>query len=182
MKNYLAYMSDLISTVKDQASQINANQFDIFTVNELIHRVDLLMKHELIKRNCELIKEVEIDLTSTLLGDVNSLVQVFDNIIVNAIHAYDGKRGKIVLKIVYQGDNVVFSIKDFAGGIDKKVAGRIFKEMVTTKGKSGTGIGLYLSYSTIKAMFRGNLWFNTEEGSGTEFVISIPQTKAGGKA
>ena len=46
--------------------------------------------------------------------------------------------------------------------------------MVTTKGKNGTGLGLFMSYSNIRAHFNGNLKFETKEGIGTTFFIEIP--------
>ena len=46
--------------------------------------------------------------------------------------------------------------------------------MVTTKGKDGTGLGLFMSYSNIKAHFKGNITFESEEGKGTAFFITIP--------
>jgi len=173
-KTYIAYMSDVISTVKDQAVKLNASVMGLFTLHELIHRVDILMKYELIRKNCVLTKMIDIDDRITIQGDVNSLVQIFDNIIVNSIQAYKGKKGKIILRVYKEENNIIFAIKDFAGGIDKNVTESLFKKMVTTKGKNGTGIGLYISYSTIKGMFRGNLWFESIENEGTEFFISIP--------
>jgi len=56
----------------------------------------------------------------------------------------------------------------------KNVADRLFKEMITTKGKNGTGLGMYMSYSTIKGRFGGTMSFTTREGGGTTFFISIP--------
>ena len=70
--------------------------------------------------------------------------------------------------------NIVFSIKDFAGGIKGKIKGKIFKEMVTTKGKNGTGLGLYISYAIITGKFYGNIWFDSRLNEGTIFYISIP--------
>ena len=46
--------------------------------------------------------------------------------------------------------------------------------MITTKGKDGTGLGLFMSYSNIKAHFHGNIEFESEEGKGTTFIITIP--------
>jgi PAS domain S-box-containing protein len=173
-KTYIAYMSDVISTVKDQAVKLNTSATGLFTLHELIHRVDILMKYELIRKNCILMKEINVDDRITIQGDVNSLVQIFDNIIVNSIQAYKGKKGKIILRVYKEDNDIIFAIKDFAGGIDKNVSDSLFKKMVTTKGKNGTGIGLYISYSTIKGMFRGKLWYESQENVGTEFFISIP--------
>ena len=46
--------------------------------------------------------------------------------------------------------------------------------MITTKCKNGTGLRLYMSYSTIKAHFNGEITFESEEGKGTRFDIILP--------
>ena len=56
----------------------------------------------------------------------------------------------------------------------KKVQDKLFKEMITTKGKNGTGLGLFMSYSNIRAHFNGNIRFETRKGKGTSFYIEIP--------
>jgi len=174
MKPYCSYMSDVISAVKGQAVQMNASTSVKFTVDELVKRVDLLLKHELKKYHCLLNTESSIDMSTEIKGEVNNLVQVFDNIIINAMQSYEGINGTIDLKIVRSGDNVEFTFRDYGKGIPKHVADRLFKEMITTKGKNGTGLGLYMSYSTIKGRFGGNMSFTSKEGYGTTFYISIP--------
>ena len=47
--------------------------------------------------------------------------------------------------------------------------------MITTKGKDGTGIGLFMSYSNIRAHFNGDITYSTEKGKGTIFNIILPQ-------
>ena len=42
---------------------------------------------------------------------------------------------------------------------------------VTTKGKNGTGLGLFMSYSTIRGHFNGNITFESELGKGTVFHV-----------
>ena len=46
--------------------------------------------------------------------------------------------------------------------------------MITTKGKNGTGLGLFMSYSTIRAHFNGDITFESKEGVGTTFSIILP--------
>ena len=45
------------------------------------------------------------------------------------------------------------------------------------KGKDGTGLGMYMSYSTIRGLFGGKMWFESEEGKGTTFFIQLPHEK-----
>jgi signal transduction histidine kinase len=52
MKIHMGYMSDIISTVKDQASKFNNPGKTWFTVDEMLKRVKILMQHELVKNKC----------------------------------------------------------------------------------------------------------------------------------
>jgi signal transduction histidine kinase len=176
MKPHCAYMSDIITTVKGQAIQLSTEISSSFTVEELVNRIDILMKHELNKYHCTLKTDINVNRYTMFKGEVSNLVQVFDNIIINAIQAYDNKSGVIDLH-AEEGtleNTVLFSMRDYAGGINDEVKAKLFKEMVTTKGKNGTGLGLYMSYSTIRGRFGGNMWFESELGKGTIFYILLP--------
>jgi signal transduction histidine kinase len=174
IKPYCSYMTDIIDTVKGQAMQFNAASELSFTVSELVKRIDLLMKYELIRYNCTLNTIINVNSNTELYGDINGLIQVFDNIIMNAIQAYEKKNGIIDFTIEDHKDSILFTIRDYAKGIPESIKNRLLKEMVTTKGKDGTGLGLYMSHSTIKARFGGKMWFESEEGTGTTFYIEIP--------
>ena len=179
IKAHLEYMSDIITTVKGQAvASLSTDDTEEFTVAELIKRVNILMKHELKNAYIYLNVLMKIDENQIIHGNVNVLVQVINNMISNAIQAYDGKHDQnIQLEISKDSGNVIFSVTDFAGGLPKEVQDRLFKEMVTTKGKNGTGLGLYMSYSNIKAHFGGDITYQTEDGKGTTFNILIPINK-----
>ena len=178
IRTYLEYMSDIITTVKGQAVALVNNEDDSFTVGELIKRVNILMKHELKNAYIYLNVLMKTNENQILKGNVNSLVQVVNNMIANAIQAYDGKHDQnIELEVSKKGNDVIFSITDFAGGLQQEVQDKLFKEMVTTKGKNGTGLGLYMSYSNIKAHFGGDITYETEIGKGTTFNIIIPIKK-----
>lgn len=175
IKMHTAYMSDIITAVKGQAVNLNTTQNSSFTLYELAKRVDILMKHELKNAliNFNIIFEASKDLTLT--GDINGLVQVINNLITNSIQAYNGQTGKdIDLAIMQDNTNIIISVKDYGCGIPQKVQDTLFKEMITTKGKNGTGIGLYMSYSTIKGKFNGTITFDSKENVGTTFYIKIP--------
>lgn len=176
IRAHLEYMSDIITTVKGQAvATLSSDDTEEFTINELIKRVNILMKHELKNAYIYMNVVMKTDENQIIKGNVNSLVQVVNNMISNAIQAYEGKHDQNIEMIVNKKENnIVISITDFAGGLPKEVQDRLFKEMVTTKGKNGTGLGLYMSYSNIKAHFGGDITYVTETGKGTTFNIIIP--------
>ena len=175
IKTHTEYMSDVITAVKGQAVTLSEEQSVSFDVDELVKRVNILMRHEIKNAlvNFNILVKTKNDLT--LHGNIVSLVQVINNMISNSIQAYKGEPGKDINLIVSKkGNNLVISIQDFAGGLPKEVQDKLFKEMITTKGKNGTGLGLFMSYSTIRAHFNGNISFETKAGKGTTFNISLP--------
>ncbi|MBQ2917448.1 MAG: PAS domain-containing protein [Clostridia bacterium] len=176
-RTHLSYMSDVITAIKGQAVAFSEQKASGFTIKELINYVDILMKHELKNGLTNLKTQADIDTSTVVQGNINSLVQVINNIISNAIQAYQekGKSNQDINFTIYkENNNIVFKVQDFAGGLPKKVQDKLFKEMITTKGKNGTGLGLFMSYSNIKAHFSGKLDYETEKGKGTTFYIRIP--------
>lgn len=177
IKTHISYMSDIITTVKDQAAYLNASASDTFSVYDLSKKVTILMKHEIKKALLSLNVNIKCDPSTLIHGDVNNLIQVVNNLITNAIHSYNGKINQTIDFIIDEDDdNIIIKIKDYGCGIPKEIQNKLFKEMITTKGKNGTGLGLYMSYSTIKGKFNGTLNFISEENKGTTFIISIPKT------
>ncbi len=175
IKDYTKYMSDIITAVKGQAVTLSEKSTVHFTLDELVKRVDILMKHELKNAIIYLNVSMKTDETTVINGDINSLLQVINNMISNAIQAYNGEKNKnIELILESKNNNIYISVKDYASGMPKNVQEKLFKEMITTKGKNGTGLGLYMSYSTIKAHFNGDIIFESEEGKGTMFTIILP--------
>ena len=175
IKTHTSYMSEVITAVKGQAVAFTETKSDTFTISELLTHVDVLMKHELKNALVYLKTSVLVPENLSIRGNINSLVQVINNIISNAIQAYGGQPDKnIYFTVSLKNNNLVFSVQDYACGMSKKVQDKLFKEMITTKGKNGTGLGLFMSYSNIKAHFNGNMTFESEEGKGTTFYITIP--------
>ena len=176
IKSYTEYMSDVITAVKGQAVTLSEEQAVSFTLDEVVKRVDILMKHELKNALVTLNVLMKTDEHTVLKGNINSLVQVINNMISNAIQAYNGEPNKeIELILEDSGKNIVISIQDFANGLPEEVQKKLFKEMITTKGKNGTGLGLFMSYSTIRAHFNGNITYETTKGKGTIFHIVLPK-------
>ena len=175
INSYTAYMSDIITAVKGQAVALSEAEQDVFTIDELVKRVDILMKHDLKNNHLQLNVNLNGLENTQIHGNVNSLVQVVNNLISNAIQSYDNPAGNsIELETKSDNKNITISIIDHGCGIPKDVQEKLFKSMITTKGKNGTGLGMFMSYSTIKGHFNGDMNFTSEIGKGTTFNIVLP--------
>ena len=173
--SYTAYMSDIITAVKGQAVNLSENENNEFTVDELFKRVNILMKHEISNASLTLAIDVQVPSASTLVGDINSLVQVINNLITNAIQSYNGRKGEEIKVLAQKLDNnLIISVIDHGCGMTKEVQDKLFNTMITTKGKNGTGLGMFMSYSTIKGHFNGDITFETEVNKGTTFNVILP--------
>ncbi|HEY9203047.1 MAG TPA: ATP-binding protein [Sulfurimonas sp.] len=111
---------------------------------------------------------------------INELVQVVLNILNNAIDAHNEVKKKdsfinIGAKIV--GERVFIYIEDNAGGIDSQNLPHLFEPYFSTKGKNGTGLGLYMSQMIIEKQFGGEIGVETSK-DGSLFIIKIPKNIA----
>lgn len=174
IKPFCSYISNVISAVKGQAVKLNDSTNENFTVGELLRRVKILMEHEFRHYNCELSVELNVSEEISIKGEINNLVQVMNNLIYNAIESYSGHGGKIDLLLNEKDRELEIVVRDYGCGIPEDVKSKLFKQMITTKGKKGTGIGVYMSYSTIKGKFRGTMTIDSKEGEGTSVYVNIP--------
>ncbi|MBN1482126.1 hypothetical protein EH223_07710 [candidate division KSB1 bacterium] len=72
--------------------------------------------------------------------------------------------------------DVEIRIRDNGNGIPKKVRDKMFTPFFTTKPAGmGTGLGLSISYEIIVYAHHGELYFESEEGEYTEFIITLPK-------
>ncbi|MBC8569284.1 histidine kinase N-terminal 7TM domain-containing protein [Zongyangia hominis] len=170
-----AYMSDIITAIKGQANSVSAFDDADFTLEELIKRTNLLMRHELMSSGCRLIYEYDPDKMITLHGDINNLIQVMNNLLSNAIYAQKQAGGGIItIGIGQKDDQLRIFVKDTGPGVDEKVRNRLFKEMITSKGTMGSGLGLYISNAVVRAKFGGSMWVEENPGGGSIFGLSLP--------
>jgi signal transduction histidine kinase len=106
-----------------------------------------------------------------LLGVRDQLVQVFLNLILNAIDA-TGPAGRIEIAAEPCGDFVEVRISDDGIGITPEHAARLFQPYFTTK-RHGTGLGLFVTRKLL-ADHGGTIALATPRERGTEFIVRLP--------
>ena len=110
-----------------------------------------------------------------IVGDESQLVQLFQNLITNAITYRSHFDPEIEISAIAQSPGWLFSIKDNGIGIDPKYAQRIFDifQRLHPKEKySGTGIGLAICKKIVER-HGGNIWVESELGSGSIFRFTL---------
>ena len=147
-------------------------RLDDVEVNRVLDQtIDILSNHARI--NDINIHKHFTDRLPVIASDQSQLQQVFMNLINNAIDAI-GSDGTIDITTQLNQDEIDVIIHDDGPGIDEANQKKIFDPFFTTKhaGK-GTGLGLSISYSIIEKM-GGRITVKSQEGSGTEFRVSLP--------
>ncbi len=109
-------------------------------------------------------------------GNTQKLEQVIINLITNACHALEDKRGSIEVSTAYEAakKRVVVSVSDTGSGIPADLLTKVMDPFFTSKReRGGTGLGLSVSYSIVQE-HGGMLRIESQEGTGTTVRVSLP--------
>ncbi|ABG53222.1 PAS/PAC sensor signal transduction histidine kinase [Trichodesmium erythraeum IMS101] len=113
----------------------------------------------------------------TIMADKSQLIQLFQNILNNAIKYRREEPPKIEIGVRSEDYYCLFSIKDNGIGISKQYFERIFmifQRLHTRQEYPGTGIGLAICQK-ITQRHQGKIWLESELGKGSTFYFTIPQ-------
>ena len=107
---------------------------------------------------------------------INELIQVLLNLLNNAIDALleCDKERKIIMISAKVDEVVRIYVQDTACGIDEAIKERLFEPYFSTKGKNGTGLGLYMSQMIMQKQFGGDIKVESSK-EGSTFVVEFPK-------
>jgi two-component system phosphate regulon sensor histidine kinase PhoR len=154
---------------------------DKINLNEVIREIATNLEYEANKKNMQIKTENIYDLN--VLGNYDNLLQVFSNLIENAIK-YANENTKILINFEQQKSNnktdqfVLVKIKDFGPGIEKSHISRLTERFYTvdqarSRSVGGTGLGLSIVKHILKR-HGGKLIIESEVGKGSSFTVKIP--------
>ncbi len=125
-------------------------------------------------RNAGARLERRLDGVPVVLGQRDSLHQVFVNLITNAAQALEGGGGTVRLSVSSDGEHVSARVRDDGPGMAPDVKRRIFEPFFTTKRDgSGTGLGLSIVQGIV-SRHGGAISVESELGEGTTFTVLLP--------
>ena len=112
----------------------------------------------------------------TIMADVKLKVQLFQNLIANAIKYRSNETPKIHISATRENNQYLFKIKDNGIGMSPDHLERIFtifQRLHTQEEYEGTGIGLAISQKIVHQQ-GGEIWAESESGKGSTFYFTIP--------
>jgi two-component system sensor histidine kinase/response regulator len=110
----------------------------------------------------------------TLQGDSTQVTRAIQNVIINAVQAASENKGTVTVNCIRKDFYVDVRVEDTGPGMTAAQIGKIFDPYFTTKqGKSGTGLGLYITKKVVED-HNGSIKVDSTPEVGTSFTIRLP--------
>jgi len=177
------HIDKVTHTLIDQIETLStiANEFSKFAQMPGAHYepIDLIAKLKrltyLFEDSCRVtMHPVTPDRSEVIINaDPEQLLQVYNNLIRNAIQAVpDNREPTVDLYVEVLGSQVRVRVTDNGSGIPAELQERLFEPNFTTK-TSGMGLGLSIAKKIVEGA-NGRIWFETTKDDGTTFFIDWP--------
>jgi signal transduction histidine kinase len=120
--------------------------------------------------------EVKADRPVTVMGDADKLMQLFDNLLANAIRHGDGT---VTVRVGSEGDRSILAIHNGGTPIPPGSLGTLFNPFTRAGGRpGGVGLGLYI-VDQIARSHGGSVAVSSTQEAGTTFTVRLPAGPAG---
>ncbi|MPQ42465.1 two-component system histidine kinase PnpS [Clostridium tarantellae] len=148
---------------------------EMFSINEVIDNVYMLVMNEANKKNISIKTEYKDNIC--IVGDKDKFKQMLLNIVYNGVK-YTEEGGHIKIASYIKNSNLIVKISDTGIGISKEDLPRIFErfyrvDKARSRASGGTGLGLAIVKHIVN-LFDGEITVKSSLGKGTIFTIVIP--------
>ena len=112
-----------------------------------------------------------------VIGDREALRSLFTNLIINGMHAMEGRGGRLTVSLSAADGRAVVRVSDTGVGIDAEHLPKIFEPYFSTK-ETGTGLGLAIVKKAVDE-HDGSVRVESKPGGGTTFTVELPIKEKG---
>ena len=138
-------------------------------VREVVKAVEAMAAQSNVKLQSDVCKG-----PCVLFGDAVQIKRAIQNVVINAIQAAAEKKGKVTIACAQRDFYVDIRVDDNGSGIAPAHMNKIFDPYFTTKqGKSGTGLGLYITKKVVED-HNGSIKVDSTPQAGTTFTVRLP--------
>jgi PAS domain S-box-containing protein len=171
-------MRELVSGFLD-VTKVESSEYSIESGNvDILQIADSVLQElagQISTKKINVIKKYGDKIPNLTIGEKTARI-ILQNLLTNAVK-YTPENGTVELLIEKTIDGISISVKDSGYGIPENAKGKIFTKLfradnVLKKEPSGTGLGLYL-LKTLVDKLGGKVWFESKEGSGTSFYVTL---------
>lgn len=138
-------------------------------VREVVESVGAMAKESGVELHCDV-----TDNPCNLTGDAVQITRAIQNVMINAIQASTERKGTVEVSCIPKDFYADVRVADTGHGISPEQISKIFDPYFTTKqGKSGTGLGLYITKKVVED-HSGSIKVDSTPGAGTTITIRLP--------
>ena len=181
-QHLLSLINDVLDMSRIESGKMTLEETEVH-LPDLIHDLRTIIQANITAKQLELFVDTQDVLNEDIIVDKLRLNQVFLNILSNAIK-FTPTGGTISFRVIEKPSRSAgtttfeFRIKDTGIGMSEEFRETIFEAFTrekssTVSGIQGTGLGMAITKNIVD-MMGGTIYVNSEEGKGTEFVVSIP--------
>ncbi|KYC39866.1 cyanobacterial phytochrome A [Scytonema hofmannii PCC 7110] len=179
-KEFIGYVVEGVSLMQTLIDDVLAySKVDMQAIEFELTEVDTALERALTnlrKRVKETKTVITYDELPTVMADSTQLMQLFQNLIGNAIKFRSDKTPEIHIGATRLEDEWLFSVRDNGIGLDPQFSDRIFvifQRLHTRDEYQGTGMGLAICKKIVEC-HRGRIWVESQLGEGATFYFTIP--------
>jgi PAS domain S-box-containing protein len=175
--NLFRLLENLLDWSLMQQGLITFNR-EVVQLLPIVHGSISIVQERAKNKEIEIGYQISEDLT--ISADVNMLMTIIRNLASNAVK-FTPQGGNIFISAkVANDDNIEISIKDSGIGMSRPMVDHLFRlddqiNRTGTEGEPSTGLGLIICKDFIEK-HGGKIWVDSEEGKGSTFYFSLPNS------
>ncbi len=181
-QHLLSLINDVLDMSRIESGKMTLEEVEVH-LPDLIHDLRTIIHANVAAKQLDLFIDTQDVINEDIIMDKLRLNQVFLNILSNAIK-FTPNGGSIKFFVIEKPSPIPghavfeFRIKDTGIGMSREFQKTIFEAFTrektsTVSGIQGTGLGMAITKSIVD-MMGGTISVNSEEGKGTEFIVTIP--------